>query len=674
MLQYIIAGLVLGGIYAISSAALIITYVSTGVMNFAFGSIAFFIARLYYYLYVENGWPLPLAAFVSIAIVGPVFMILLYWALLRYLPHRRQLIRVVAMIGIAVALPAVATIIFGHDFIQSAPGLSPQPPHVYHIFGAAVTTDQLISLICVGLILVLGTYVVRRTSVGLVVRAVVDSPAMTSLSGTNPSKVAVAVWAVNGLLAGLAGVLSAPILNVSDVDNYTLLLAAAFAAVVAAQLRNVALGVLAGLLMGIATAIAQWLLPADSFWSVGVVESIPFAFIVISLVVYAIRDGGGTDRTARLGGALDAALRSSHAQTVRRRDPESAGRRGSSVHRPRIVATTLHWLAQPLSSPGVVVAVLLPLVLSGYRVGLAAQAAAYGIVFLSYTLLTGQGGVISLCQITFAGIGAIGTAQLASINHWPLGLAIVASGLIAGAIGITIGALTLRMGELYIALATLAFGLLMYQLVFSLGRFQNEGLGVPINRPSFAVSDIALCYLTLAVFLVLGLTVVLVQRSTIGLALAASRSSQDGARALGVGVISIRLFIFGLSAFVASVGGSMLAVYAGSALPDSYQALVGLVWLAVLVTFGARTSNAAMFAGLAFVFTANLVSVYLPLSWAPIPIIAFGLGAILVAKDPEGTVATVNRQIGHVGHLLGDLISGRRTNAAFPTATTESGG
>ena len=118
----------------------------------------------------------------------------------------------------------------------------------------------------------------------------------------------------------------------------------------------------------------------------------------------------------------------------------------------------------------------------------------------------------------------------------------------------------------------------------------------------------------------------------------------------------------------------MLAIYAGSALPDSYQALAGLVWLAVLVTFGARTSNAAMFAGLAYVFTANLVSVYLPLSWAPIPIIAFGLGAILVAKDPEGTIATVNRQISHVGHLLGDLVSGRRTNAAFPTATTESGG
>ena len=60
MLQYIIAGLVLGGIYAISSAGIIVTYVSTGVINFAFGSMAFFIARLYYFLYVQETWPLGL--------------------------------------------------------------------------------------------------------------------------------------------------------------------------------------------------------------------------------------------------------------------------------------------------------------------------------------------------------------------------------------------------------------------------------------------------------------------------------------------------------------------------------------------------------------------------------------------------------------------------------------
>jgi branched-chain amino acid transport system permease protein len=673
MLQYIIAGLVLGGIYAISSAGLIMTYVSTGVMNFAFGSMAFFVARLYYYLYIQKEWPLGLAAFVSIAVVGPLFMVLLYWMLLRYLPQRHQLIRVVAMIGVAVALPEIASLIFGQEFIQSAPGLSPQPPHVYHVFGAAVTTDQLISYVCIALIVFAGSFVIRRTFVGLLVRAVVDSPAMTSLSGTNPSRVAMGVWVVNGLLAGLAGVLSAPILNVSSVDNYALLVAAAFAAVVAARLRNLVLGIFAGLLMGIATAIAQWLLPPGSSWTAGVIESIPFAFIVVSLVVYAIRDEVA-DRTPRLGGALDAALRTPHAPPAHRNRVRRAGLVQPASWRSRILGGVNRWAAVPLKSPGVVLAFVLPLVLTSYRVGLVAQAAAYAIVFLSYTLVTGHGGVISLCQITFAGIGALGTGQLAAVYHWPLALAIVASGLVAAVIGVVIGALTLRMGELYIALTTLAFGLLMYELLFSLDRFENQGLGVPLDRPSIASGDAAFSYLTLAVFLAIAAAVVLVRRSTIGLALAAARSSVDGARALGVGVISIRLFTFGLSAFIASIGGSFLAIYAGAALPTSYQALAGLVWLAVLVTFGVRTANAAMFAGLTFVFAAHIVSVFLPLSWAPAPIVAFGLGAVLVAKDPEGSIAMLDRQLRSMVNFLVNLVGRRRVDVSASVATTQTGG
>jgi branched-chain amino acid transport system permease protein len=679
MLQYIIAGLALGGIYAISSAGIIVTYVSTGVMNFAFGSMAFFIARLYYFLYIQDKWPLGLAAFASIAVAGPVFIVALYYILLKYLPRRRQLVRVVAMIGVAVALPQVAGVIFGQQFIASAPGLSPQPPHVYHVLGAAVTTDQLITYACIAVVLVLGTFIIRRTSVGLTVRAVVDSPAMTTLSGTNPSRVAVGVWVVNALLAGLAGVLSAPILGVSSVDNYTLLVAAAFAAVVAARLRNLVVGVAVGLLMGIATALAQWLLPPASPWTAGVVESIPFAFILVSLVLYTLRDGGVADQTAMVGGALDAALSLPRTrETQRGRATAVASARSLAAparpSRSRLrLRAKARWAALPLSSPGLIVALILPVTLSGYRVGLVAQAAAYAIVFLSYTLLTGQGGVISLCQITFAGVGALGTGQLASVYHWPLGLAIVASAVIAAAIGVGIGLLTLRMAELYTALVTLAFGLLMYELVFNLGRFVNQGLGVPLTRPSFASGDRAFSYLAIGAFLFLALIVALVQRSTIGLALGAARSSTDGARALGVGVVSIRLLTFGLSAFIASVGGSFLAIYAGAALPTSYQALGGLVWLAVLVTFGVRTTNAAIFAGLVFVFAANLVSVYLPLSWAPVPVIAFGLGAVLVVKDPEGSVAALNRQLREAGRLVVGLINRRGVDVGYTDAAREGG-
>ena len=66
MLQFVIAGLVLGGIYAIASAGLVITYTSSGILNFAFGAMAFFIARFYYYLHTQESWAILPAAIVSI--------------------------------------------------------------------------------------------------------------------------------------------------------------------------------------------------------------------------------------------------------------------------------------------------------------------------------------------------------------------------------------------------------------------------------------------------------------------------------------------------------------------------------------------------------------------------------------------------------------------------------
>ena len=71
MLQYVIAGLVLGGIYAIASAGLVITYVSSGILNFSFGALAYFVARLYYFLHVQQNWSIPYAAVVSIVIAAP---------------------------------------------------------------------------------------------------------------------------------------------------------------------------------------------------------------------------------------------------------------------------------------------------------------------------------------------------------------------------------------------------------------------------------------------------------------------------------------------------------------------------------------------------------------------------------------------------------------------------
>src|SRR5271156_1337939 len=100
MLQFVIAGLVLGGIYAIASAGLVITYTSSGILNFAFGAMAYFIARFYYFLHTQHSWAIWSSAVLSILIAAPGMGVILYVLLFRYLRLSSPLIKVVATIGL----------------------------------------------------------------------------------------------------------------------------------------------------------------------------------------------------------------------------------------------------------------------------------------------------------------------------------------------------------------------------------------------------------------------------------------------------------------------------------------------------------------------------------------------------------------------------------------------
>jgi branched-chain amino acid transport system permease protein len=660
MIAYMLTGLVMGGIYSISAASMVVTYVSAGVLNFAFGSIAFFIARLYYYLHVQLNWGIVPAAIMAIVVVGPLFGAALYLSLFKYLTRATALTKVVATIGLSVAIPAVAQLIFGTSPILSTPGLAPRPAHVFHVLGVAVTADQLICYVCVVAVLGIGWYLLQCSRIGLMVRATVDSEALTSVSGVAPGRVALGVWASGTLLAGLAGVLAGPILNVDSVSNYTLLTASTFAAVVAARLRSLPIAVIVALAMGIAGALVQWALPPQSPWTTNIVSSMPFAIVVIFLLWYTAR--GSMGRVGGAGGALDEAIRVDQSAPAVSREPTL----GQSGYGKRLSPSRV--LALIPNNTFLVMAAILPLVLTGYRVGLVAAAAAYAIIFLSYTLLTGQGGMISLCQITFAGVGAITAAQMATVYGWPVLAGVLLGAVFAGVGGLIVGALTVRMGNLYVALATLTFGLLMSTLVFKQNRFYQIGAGVNVPRPDLAQSDTTLAYFTLAVFVIIGLALAATRYSTPGLALSALRSTETGARAAGVNVFRMKILVSAVAAAIAGLGGGMLAIYSGAAIPDSFDALTGLVWFAVLVTNGVRTNNAALAAGLLFVYLPDILSTYLSARLGPVSTALFGLGAVMLARNPEGVISMNGRQLAGVGRKLMRLIS-RETDAAVSGET-----
>src|SRR4051812_7293707 len=121
MLQYLFAGLALGSIYAIAASGIVVTYTSAGILNFAFGSMAFFIALFNYWLRSDQHRSTASAAFASILVVAPLTGVALWAVLFRVLRTRATIIKIVATIGLSVALPPLARILFGNKPIPQAP-------------------------------------------------------------------------------------------------------------------------------------------------------------------------------------------------------------------------------------------------------------------------------------------------------------------------------------------------------------------------------------------------------------------------------------------------------------------------------------------------------------------------------------------------------------------------
>jgi branched-chain amino acid transport system permease protein len=656
MFNYIIAGLALGSVYAIAAASITVTYVSTGILNFAFASFAYFLARGFYYLNSQEGWPVVPSALMILLVWAPGMAAVLYFAVLRHLPRRSTLIRIVAMIGLFVALPPLASICFSDETISVAPGLVPEPIHVYHIFGAAVGLDQIVVFAFLVAILLIGTYILLFTDIGLRVRGLVSTRALASLSGINPGSVSVAVWMISVALAGLVGILAAPTSGLTP-EGMTGLMSAAFAAVIAARLKNLPIAVLVALIMGVFTDLVQYWLPPDSQFTSAVVDSAPFIVTALALIFFYIRDRAVRD--VATGGALDAAI-----------EPQGGDAAVAAAYRTHAEAADSSMFSFRNVGSLVMLAVvaILPLLFTGYWLTLVAGGFAYGLIFLSFTLAVGEGGLLWLCLISFAGLGAIVAAQLSTEAGWPVLVAVLVAAVIVTPIGALLGLLTIRFGELYVALTTLTFGLLVETLVFTNNRFLNGGSGVPMSRPGWAVDDRTFAYLVLGIFLLVSLFIVNMRRSTTGLALSAIRRSEAASTSvLGLNVLGLRILVSALATFVAALGGGFLAMYSLLALPTSYTVYTGLAWLAVLVTIGYRSIVAAIVAGLAFTLMPGIFETYLSGSWGNVPTLLFGIGAIGLIIDPDGSVTMQARNLEHLMYRLRK----RRQSAVAGVAPTD---
>ncbi len=300
---------------------------------------------------------------------------------------------------------------------------------------------------------------------------------------------------------------------------------------------------------------------------------------------------------------------------------------------------------------------LLPLWLTPYWLFIATSGVIASFTALSVGVVSGRGGMISLCQLSFAAIGVWFVFWLHQHGvSLPAPLLILCGGLITIPFGVLVGIPALRLRGVNIAIVTLGVASVV-DTILNVHNFPGVLQGAYVPRGVPFEGDSHYYWMCWAMLLGAVGLVVLLGRLPIGASWLAIRHSERGAAALGVHIGWAKLSAFGTAAFIAGLGGTMLMLQLGTASTAAFAVLPSLAAFTLAVLFGARFPEGAMFAGAATVLAPELLRrIGLP---ADIGDMLFAVGTIHALRKGEG-----------VAEALRARASRRRTSAVAVERTS----
>jgi branched-subunit amino acid ABC-type transport system permease component len=602
LVNYIILGIPFGCVFALVAIGLVLTYKTSGVFNLAFGAQAFVSAAVFYDAVRNHDWPTLPAFVLVVLIVSPLVGLILDRFLFRYMRTAPAIAKLVTSLGLAVAIPEIMKQLPAFDFLRqpvfNPPTIWPNEFAYYHFGDYVLDGNQVATLISTGVAVLSLTALFRYTTIGLQMRAVVESPRMTELAGINADRVSAFSWMLSSAFAGLAGVLLAPLFAQLASPNFLILLIAAIAAAAFGRLTSIPLTLLGGILLGVAQGVLGGYLPSDSVLANGLRPSLPFVSLFLLLLFWP-----GLRQKREIVDPLSGV------------DPPPPGLAAAQRMR------GLTYFTRVLAVVSIAVALFVALfVVSDFWLLIITRAAILALIFLSITVITGMAGQISLCQASFAAVGAFGTAQLADDFGLPALLTMVIGAVMAAGVGALLAIPALRLGGIYLALATLAFAMMFDSVFVPLDWVSGGQLPTRVARPSLFVGDRAFLFFALGM-----------------LAIVAIGGNEAAATAIWINPARSRVVAFALSAGIAGLGGGLLAIHETQAnYTANFTPLFGLLFLVIVVTLGSRTVEGAIQAGIAIAFVPEILKA---LGISPAyQFILFGLGAITFARHPEGIV------------------------------------
>ncbi|MCE3554864.1 ABC transporter permease [Pseudonocardia sp. RS11V-5] len=652
-LQFVVLGLGLGSIYIGLGTGLLLVHRATGIINFAQGAMAMWGAYVFAQLRVDGRLVFPIGSIefarrptVAVAaVIGLVTAFVLglvvHYLVFRPVRNAPVLAQVVVSVAVMITLQALVVLRFGANNIDVASIL---PEGTIHVLDVDLPTREIImAAIMVVLAAAVWAYL-RFTRAGVATRAASENERAAVLMGFSPDRLA-AVAQVVAVMIGTISVMLGSSLTGLNPDNYTLLVVPALAVLLVARMESIGVVVVAALLLGAFQSVIG-LLVTKSWWPVwaqsGLDQVIPFAVVMVILFVQGKRlPSRGSLQTLRL--------------------PDVAIPKLKPI--PAVILLVLGVAALSLTT-------------GTYRFGVTTSIIVM-LLALSYVVITGYLGQISLAQGAFAGAAGFCLSKVTTEWGVPFPLSLILCALVATALGMLVALPAFRIRGAQLAIITIAAALAIERFVFNNYTLTPpEGnpiadatlLGLNLGvREGRDLSRMAFSLMVLVVAAILVWVFIRVASGDTGRTFLAVRANERAAASSGINVRKTKLIGFAISAFIAGIAGCLIGFSRGQLSAESFTVFAGLQVLAVAYLGGITSVGGAIVAGV----LGPLGIVYVLLRGVfdlgeYYPLIS-GLGLILTAiLNPVGIAGATREQVDWVRSKL------RRGPAAGPSAETGS--
>src|SRR5215510_11821286 len=508
LFDFLLAGLVIGGIYALISIGLNLQYGVARVLNLAYGEFLMLAGYGAYFGFMLIGAP-PLLTL----LVGAPLAFAASWLLFRYLLHpllqrsrdagKREIDSILATFGLLFVLQGAALVAWtGTDRFYSFLATP------VNVLGIVMSANRLLVLIA-ALLLSAATYaLLQLTAIGRALRAIAASPHTAPLVGIDVARYSAGAFALGGALAAIAGVLLSTFIGINPTIGaaYTM---KALIVVVMGGIGHVLGGLIAGLVLGMAETLAALLIDP------GLVTVINFAIFALVLLwrpqgLFARSSGGG-----------------------------------GSLHRFR----------RPLAGAAALALLLvLPRFANAYWLSLLINILMYVALATGWAFFCGSTRYVSLASAAFFGLGAYSVAVLAPDYSYlvalvaALGLSIVLSAFV--------GLATLRLSGMYFVIFTFGLATLVREFVtwweFNVAQKAGRHVFLSITSTHIYYQLLALCTAIIVLWLIR-------DRSRLGFALTTSGADENLARQIGINTVALKVGTFIVSALTMTLACAILA-------------------------------------------------------------------------------------------------------------------